>query len=165
MSEWLVSHVEKLLMWFFAETYYCLAWEWLWIQIIISLTSKANFTRRNVSLLDLLFYLMYWKRERWSSIVNCLESVWYLNVISVYCSNSLSLSLSLSFARNRILCVCKIYDLQRRLSSFKTVEFYGQDSKGSVELLLWCRINNSHGILTIKRVVNRHTFIQTVAFS
>ena len=75
------------------------------------------------------------------------------------------LSLSLSRLSEIILCVCKIYDLHRRLSSFNTVEFYSHNSKGGVGLLFWCKINNSHRILTIKRVVKRHIFIQTVAFS
>jgi hypothetical protein len=78
---------------------------------------------------------------------------------------SLSLSLSLSRLPEIILCVGKIYDLHRRLSSFNTVEFYSHNSKGGVELLFWCNINNSLSILTIKRVVKRHIFIQTVAFS
>jgi len=111
-----------------------------------------------VCFLDLLFHLTYWKREHWSSTVNCLESV-------PQCDFRLLFKLSHSFARNKILCVCKIYDLHRRLSLFNTMEFYSHNSKGSVGLLFWCRINNSHSILTIKRVVKRHIFIQTVAFS
>jgi hypothetical protein len=131
--------------------------------LLFLLQTKQVLRGEHVSLLDLLFHLTYWKREHWSSLVNCLESVWYLNVILVYCSNSLSLS----FSRlpEIILCAFKIYDLRRRLSSFNTVEFYSHNSKVGVELLFWCRINNSHRILTIKRVVKRHIFIQTVAFS
>ena len=103
-------------------------------RLLFLLQTKQILRGEILSLLDLLFHLTYWKKEHSSSIIHCLESVWYINVIFVYCSNSLSLSLCLSRLLEIILCVCKIYDLQRRLSSFNAVEIYSHNSKGSVEL-------------------------------
>jgi len=76
VGEWLVWHTEKLSTRYFAETYYCLTWEWLWPSPYYFSHKKKQISRGElVCFLDLLFHWTYWKREHWSSIVNCLESV------------------------------------------------------------------------------------------